>query len=323
MPPFPKPRFDYDYVLGDQIEAVRKHRDTAPERKIPKKTKSSILIASWNIANLGVQQRRDKDYRLIAEIISWFDLVAVQEVNDDLSGLESVLQQLKQAAPGCAYRTVFSDKGGNDERLAYVFDANKVQLLDMVGELAIPPAQHRFITLPGVSRKFTGFDRNPYVAAFKCRGFRFTLANVHLYFGGESKADLDRRSLETYAIGRWAHLRRDDVHAYTDNIIALGDFNMPKAKPGDPIYNALTKRGLHLPDHTSKVGSNLAGDSHYDQIAFVPGVKDQEFTGQHGMFDFDGGLFADLYQSHTNKQFRAFTKYYISDHRPLWARFKT
>jgi hypothetical protein len=39
------------------------------------------------VANPGVQERRDKDYRLIAEIMSWFDVVAVQEVNDNLAGI--------------------------------------------------------------------------------------------------------------------------------------------------------------------------------------------------------------------------------------------
>ena len=31
------------------------------------------------------------DHQIIAEMISWFDLVAIQETNDDLTGLEEVL----------------------------------------------------------------------------------------------------------------------------------------------------------------------------------------------------------------------------------------
>jgi hypothetical protein len=42
-------------------------------------------VATWNITNLGVQERRDKDFRPITEMISWFNLVAVQEVNDNLA----------------------------------------------------------------------------------------------------------------------------------------------------------------------------------------------------------------------------------------------
>ena len=37
----------------------------------------------------------------------------------------------------------------------------------------------------------------------------------------------------------------------------LADFNMPKADPADPIYKALTKKGLQVPAHSSQVGSTI------------------------------------------------------------------
>jgi hypothetical protein len=56
---------------------------------------------------------------------------------------------------------------------------------------------------------------------------------------------------------------RKSSNCYCKDIIALGDFNLPKTLPGDPIFEALTKRGLHLPQHTSEVGSSIASDNHY------------------------------------------------------------
>ena len=94
-------------------------------------------------------------------------------------------------------------------------------------------------------------------------------------------------------------------------IAALGDFNLPKAAPTDPIFTALTKTGLQLPEHSTKIGSNLAGDQFYDQVAFFPA----------GVFDFDGAAFAALWATKTKVQFRSYVRYYISDHRPLWAEF--
>ena len=90
MPAFPKPAFDFNYKVATEIERLRQYRDNEPGRKIPKKHPSRLLLASWNIANLGVQERRDKDHTLIAEIISWFDLIALQEVNENLQGLRAV-----------------------------------------------------------------------------------------------------------------------------------------------------------------------------------------------------------------------------------------
>lgn len=323
MPAFPKPTFPFTYNADDEIAALRQYRDTKAGRAIPAKSANRLLLATWNIANLGLQKRRDKDYRLIAEMIGWFDLVAVQEVNDNLEGLAGILEALDAQPGGPVYQPLFSDKAGNNERTAFLFDVDKVTLLDMVGEIAIPPADHADIKLPGITRKFTGFDRNPYIAAFEMGRFNFTLANVHLFFGDETDDNMDRRSLETYAVGRWADLRRKSKNAYTDSFIALGDFNMPKAEPGDPIFRALTKRGFQLPEHTSRIASAIASDSDYDQIAFFPGGAKKRFTGKTGIFDFDGALFKELFDTKTIKQFNAYMRYYVSDHRILWAQFKT
>ncbi len=150
----------------------------------------------------------------------------------------------------------------------------------------------------------------------------FVLVNVHLYFGSESAISMNRRRLETYAVARWADIRRQSPYAYSRDIIALGDFNLPKAQPGDPIYEALTKRGLHLPKHSTQIGSSIASDSHYDQVAFFPGETQQEFTGNSGVFDFDGALFRTLWEERPPQEFFAYVRYYVSDHRPLWAEFR-
>ena len=144
MPPFPQPAFTYNYQIASQINSLRDYRNNEPGRQIPVKAANRLLIATWNIANLGVQQRRRKDHRLLAEMISWFDLVAVQEVSDNLAGLRGIHSEL----PG-SYRLLFSDVSGNNERLAFIYDSSKVTLLEKVGEVAIPPSAHRYITRPG------------------------------------------------------------------------------------------------------------------------------------------------------------------------------
>ena len=44
-------------------------------------------------------------------MITWFNLVAIQEVRDDLSGLRGILSKLSGS-----WHAVFTDKAGNDER---------------------------------------------------------------------------------------------------------------------------------------------------------------------------------------------------------------
>jgi hypothetical protein len=85
----------------------------------------------------------------------------------------------------------------------------------------------------------------------------------------------------------------------TWNTANLGtqDFNMPKAKAGDPIFTALTSKGLVIPPHASQVGSPsaIASDSEYDQVAFFPGATSQDFTGQKGVLDYDKVIFPALW----------------------------
>lgn len=147
--------------------------------------------------------------------------------------------------------------------------------------------------------------------------------NVHLYFGSDSTIDRNRRALEAYAVGRYADLRRAADYAFTPNIIALGDFNIPKAQPGDDIFDALAKRGLQVPEHSNQIGSAIASDNHYDQIAFFPGPVANMFSGNHGVFDFDGALFETLWNNpnRTEADFQAYMRYYISGHRIMWAQF--
>jgi endonuclease/exonuclease/phosphatase family metal-dependent hydrolase len=314
---FPKPTFEFNYQTQLEIDRLRHYRDNEPGRQIPAKAADRLLVATWNIANLGGQDRRAKDHKILAEIIGWFDIVAIQETKDDLSGLRGILAELP-----ASWRTVFSDHSGNDERLAFLYDGDKIELLEKVGEIAVSPKDLSKIKLPGITQTFGGFDRNPYIAAFSARNFRFLLVNVHLFFGSEAQADVDRRALEAYAAARWADLRAKDKDAYTRDIIALGDFNLPKVEPGDPIYSALRARGLERPPHSTQIAGSISTDAEYDQIMFFPGQTQNDFTGAIGVFDFDGIIFRGIWETKTPAQFRSYVRYYISDHRPLWAQFK-
>ena len=319
MPSFPKPSFTYNYQVDIEINNLRNYKNSAPGRAIPTKSSNRLLIATWNIANLGLQDRNHNDYQLIAEMISWFDIVALQEVNDNLIGLRSIMKNLPSS-----FKVIFSDKAGNNERLAFIYDttSDKITPLEKFGEIAVPPKDHKAIKLPNIQQKYEGFDRNPFLVSFQAGNLRFLLVNVHLYYGKDSEKDRERRALEAYATSRWADLRQKSKNAYVRDIIVLGDFNLPKVEPGDLIYSALSKRGLRIPLHSTRIYSNLSNDKEYDQIMFFPGHTKENFTGKMGIFDFDGALFPELWQTRTEKQFRAFLRYYISDHRILWAEFK-
>jgi endonuclease/exonuclease/phosphatase family metal-dependent hydrolase len=320
VPPFPKPSFAYDYDPAAQIAALWDYRKNKPGRRIPKKTSKTLLVATWNIANLGVQDRLDSDYALIAEMVTWFDLVAVQEVNDNLRGIDAIHEELPSR-----YDLLFSDASGNQERQAFLYDSRKISRLREVGRVSIPPSDLPRIRRSDSATTFRGFDRGPYLASFESGSFRFGLLNVHLFYGSKKAADVNRRVLETFAVAWWADRTHRDAFSYVDDVVPLGDFNLPKAQAGDRIFDALVSLGLQLPPHTSQIGSAIASDNHYDQLAFFPGGAQTRFTGACNVFDFDGALFQDLWNDpkRTPKQFLEYARFHLSDHRPLWAEFHT
>ncbi len=312
MPSFPLPAFPYKVNVAKELNALRKYRDSKPELKIPDSNAKNLRIATWNIANFGEQLRQLPHLKIIAEIISWFDLIAIQETKENF-------QHLKQVAElaGKTYHLIFSDEGGNNERISFIYNSDKVKVLEEVAELAVSPSEYKRIKLKGIDGHFEGFDRNPYMVSFQVNQFAFSLLGVHLYFGDDSKkASIDRRCLEAYCIARWADSRSKSKFAYTTNVLALGDFNLPKLDANDKVYSALLAKGLQLPEHSSKIYSNLNDDKAYDQIAFLPGLKKQVISS--GIFPFDNIVFADIFKTKTPEEFRSYVRYFISDHRPMW-----
>ncbi|CAN5697629.1 hypothetical protein BH11BAC3_BH11BAC3_23800 [soil metagenome] len=314
MPSFPKPKLSHTVDLPKEIAAVRKYMKSDASLKIPVATTKTLRIATWNIANLGEQDREDAHLKIIAEIISWFDLIAVQETKENYEDFKKIV-----GFAGTKYKFIFSDAAGNNERLAFIYNSKKLKVLEEVAEYAIPPSDYGDIKIKDVAATFNGFDRSPFLVSFAAGNFQFTLMTAHLYYGDDTDPKkLGRRCLEAYAIGRWADLRSKSKYTYNGikDVFAMGDFNLPKIDKDDIIYKALVSRGLQLPDHTSLIYSNINNDQQYDQIAFLPGSKSRILSD--GIFPFDNAAFADIYNNNTAVAFRGYIKYYISDHRPMW-----
>ena len=114
--------------------------------EIPRRTlDETLILATWNIREFDSPAYGDRlpealDY--IAEIVSRFDLVAIQEVRERLDALDQVLARL---GPWWKYvcTDVTGGKAGNGERMAFLFDGRKVRFAGISGEVVIPPVQKR------------------------------------------------------------------------------------------------------------------------------------------------------------------------------------
>jgi len=317
MPVFPRPTVAYAYEVASERRRLRAHK---VRRGIPDRGRGALLIGTWNIANFGAQARRACDHRLIAEILSWFDVVAVQECRDNVGDLYDVLHYM-----GKGWQAVMSDASGNNERMVFLYDSTRVIRLDEIGEIGFPPTAVDRIRLEGVKGHFAGFDRSPYLASFQLKGTPLSvqLVNVHLFYGSSTRGDIERRALETAAVAKWTDLRHRSPYLGAREVIALGDFNMPKPTRdgGNVVYDALTSEGLVTPPHSTEIGSAIASDNQYDQVALFPaGAKG--WLVDVGVFDYDAVVFRELFERKGRAVFEGYLRYYLSDHRPMWVQLR-
>ena len=98
-----------------------------------RKRKDNLLLLTWNIAHFG-DKKSDEAIAYMAEIMKRFDVIAIQEVKDNLSGIESLQEKL-----GRNYGFIFSDPSGNGERLAFCYYKRNVRFTGLAAEVVNNP----------------------------------------------------------------------------------------------------------------------------------------------------------------------------------------
>ena len=62
------------------------------DKEIPKMTVAeTLLLATWNIWEFNSKNWINESYHYLVEIVSRFDLIAIQEVSPDLKALERLM----------------------------------------------------------------------------------------------------------------------------------------------------------------------------------------------------------------------------------------
>lgn len=307
---------DYHEYPRVVVEDVARLRRRIAASGLPGKiTDGNLLIGTWNIRsfgkiypgweeNPGSPKRNAHALALIVEIIRRMDVVAIQEVKRDLSGVRALLQWMGPQW-GLIVTDVSLGPAGNAERLAFVFDRRRVQPSGLAGEIVLPP------TNAGDPAK--QFARTPYAVGFLAADQRFVLVTAHIRYGSSPQ----ERTPELLALANHvAHEMRDraeKAQTEDDNLIVLGDFNIER-RIGDPLFDAFTSTGLVVPDPIVHLKTTFGTvPKFFDQIAWFMGAFDLAYTGRGGSIDFSDAVFPGL----TRRQM----SYRVSDHLPLWVEF--
>lgn len=100
---------------------------------------NTVKIATWNIREFGKNNYKGRSYEelyYIAEIISRFDLIALQEIRADMKEFKKMVKIL---GPLWSYiATDVTDGGpGNQERMVFLYNSEKVHFRNIAGELTL------------------------------------------------------------------------------------------------------------------------------------------------------------------------------------------
>jgi hypothetical protein len=282
------------------------------------KLDESINIAVWNIREFGKVRRTDAAVHYIAEILGQFDLISIVELRNNLEDLGKVMNYL-----GESWKVVFSDwaddRGGNDERTAFLYDRRAVIHTGLAAEVDAPRIKRGEEWVTEGS-----FWRAPYLCSFRAGNFDFLALAMHARWGDSDEA----RREELHRLSNWITRRFESKYVEDHDLIVFGDFNTPSLD--DKLFAALINCGLKLPEPLVELkggnriigGSNLGKNARYDQILHLPTVP-ANFTNAGGAVDFhiDDSKIEGLFPG-KNYSREKFT-YQMSDHFPIWIQIKT
>jgi endonuclease/exonuclease/phosphatase family metal-dependent hydrolase len=311
-------------------------RDTL-SKEIPERTqRETMLLATWNIRDFDAPEygkRMEEAIYYLAEIIDHFDLIAIQEVHKDLSGLNRLMNLL-----GGHWKYIFTDttkgKQGNDERTAFLYDSRKVTHGGLAGELVLPPIKQ----LDDTWKPVTQIARTPFICGFRSGWTKFMLATVHIIWGA-NQANPPERINEIRQVAQFLYERTLDESAWARNLILLGDFNI--FSHDNETFKELIKANFFIPEQIQRLPSTSAAkERRYDQIAFRVRKDSLEMTGKAGVFNFYNYVYRDddesIYESFMpeaykitkkgtlrtelgrKRYYRRWRTHQMSDHFPMW-----
>jgi endonuclease/exonuclease/phosphatase family metal-dependent hydrolase len=251
----------------------------------------TVRIASFNIRIFSNRSRNDTKLEKIAGVLAQYDLVAIQELRDAqvLNRTTNFLTRLT----GAQWRYEVSPPVGRGVKELYAFLYRTDRVL---------------VKTPGkiITNEARNFIRPPYYATFRSGYFDFTLLTIHALY---KEPNAPERKLEFDALARvFTSLQHADPHEH--DLILLGDFNDHPTNSRIAAIREIQNISFLF---NNPVRTTISESSLYDNLWFQTNYV-TEFTGEHGVDMFDERLFG------TNKPAASLE---VSDHRPVWAVFRT
>ncbi len=319
---------------------------------IPRKElDTNILLASWNIKEFGhLAERLPESYFYIAETISAFDIVALQEIKSTLFDLNLIMRLL-----GSHWKYIITDitegKKGNKERFGFLYDSRRINHSGLSGELVVPEEILSKLPDEAMQEGIRQLKRTPALTSFESGWKSFSIVNLHLH-PGNSATDKKIRKREVMLLMQLLLQKRKkenkdyaenpDIERLLENLIILGDTNL--YEDNDDIVQLITQQDFKECEGLKGKTTNASETEIYDRIFLNVNKYFKLATNDAGVengnvfpiFDYvyteeNRPLYHDSMRMHkndpssltTDDTYKAYYHRYwkrnqISDHLPVW-----
>ena len=127
-----------DFTTLQWQKITDKLESSAKDFGLPDRRENSVVLGTFNIRKLGGKEKRsDQSWHFLKTTLKQFDLIAIQEVMDDIEGLEHLKNLLADD-----YGLVVSDvtgvkpgAQGNAERLAFIFNWTRIKRTALASDI--------------------------------------------------------------------------------------------------------------------------------------------------------------------------------------------
>lgn len=265
-----------------------------------KRNDQNLIIGSWNIKEFGqMTNRLPESYFYIAEILSKFDLIAIQEIKNRLDDL-SIIMRLLGSHWDFLINDMTGGKDGNMERFAYIYDTRRVNFSGLAGEIVLWDEIENIHLIKQLKR-------TPYITGFKAGWKSFAIINVHLNPGNDAESR-SLRKREVQALVEVVKKRLGKKQLWTENLMVMGDFNI--YNDNADIISVLTDNGFDQLTALEGETTNVSETEGYDKIFFR---KNEYFEVANEASD-NGGVYRFFDTIFNDNMFRTY-KSFMREHK--------
>ena len=255
------------------LDGLRRLRASLNDQIPARRYEKNVLMANWTLRKFGALKRESllpEALYFMAQFISAFDLVALQEVSRNLDLLKRLLDIL---GPDWSYLAtdIAPGNAGNNERFVFLYYKPRIEFGNISSNLMLPGD--------------TQLARPPLMSAFKSAEWEFEVCTSHIIYGG-TPDDMPKRLAEINEL--LTHLKARS-RGHDMDLFLLGDFQLESRD--SVVHKALVTGGVEIPDVILQPASAFS-DRQYSLIGYLsesrrmPLTEGESAGGVFRVFDY-------------------------------------